>query len=66
MKSVRLIFNLAAVLCLMLGGVWVLQGIGVLPGSFMTGETAWAVYGALLILVALAALVTLNRGRPTD
>jgi hypothetical protein len=66
MKSVRLIFNLAAVLCLMLGGVWVLQGIGVLPGSFMTGETEWAVYGALLILVALAALVTLNRGRPTD
>ena len=57
MKSVRLIFNSAAALCLILGGVWVLQGIGVLPGSFMTGETEWAVYGGLLILVALAALV---------
>jgi LPXTG-motif cell wall-anchored protein len=66
MKLVRLIFNLAAVLSLILGCVWVLQGIGVLPGSFMTGETAWAVYGGLLILVALAALVALNRRRHTD
>lgn len=61
MKSVRLIFNAAAALGLILGGVWVLQGIGVLPGSFMTGETEWAVYGGLLVLVALAALVALNR-----
>lgn len=24
------------------GGVWFLQGIGVLPGSFMSGQTKWA------------------------
>ena len=64
MNAVRLIFNVAAVLSLILGGVWVLQGIGVLPGSFMTGETEWALYGGLLILFALAALVALNRRRP--
>ncbi len=33
------------------GGVWMLQGIGVLPGSFMTGQMFWAVAG-LLALVA--------------
>ena len=38
-----------------MGGVWTLQGIGVLPGSFMTGQTFWAVAG-LLTLVAGAAL----------
>lgn len=27
------------------GAVWFLQGINVLPGSFMTGQTKWAVIG---------------------
>ncbi len=38
-----------------MGDVWTLQGIGVLPGSFMTGQTFWALAG-LLTLVAGAAL----------
>ena len=42
-------------LMVLMGGVWTLQGIGVLPGSFMTGQTFWAVAG-LLTLVAGAAL----------
>ena len=33
------------------GGVWMLQGVGVLPGSFMTGQTFWAVVGALMLVV---------------
>ena len=35
------------VLMLLLGSIWILQGINLLPGSFMTGQTQWAVYGAL-------------------
>jgi hypothetical protein len=42
-------------LMVLMGGVWALQGIGILPGSFMTGQTFWAVAG-LLTLVAGAAL----------
>jgi hypothetical protein len=42
-------------LMVLMGGVWTLQGIGVLPGSFMTGQTFWSVAG-LLTLVAGAAL----------
>lgn len=42
-------------LMVLMGGVWTLQGIGLLPGSFMTGQTFWAVAG-LLTLVAGAAL----------
>jgi hypothetical protein len=34
-----------------MGGVWLLQGVGVLPGSFMTGQTFWAVVGALMLAV---------------
>ena len=42
-------------LMVLMGGVWTLQGVGVLPGSFMTGQTFWAVAG-LLTIVAGAAL----------
>jgi hypothetical protein len=36
---------LGAVLALA-GAIWLLQGVGVLRGSFMTGSTLWAVIGA--------------------
>ena len=34
----RSLLTVLAVLCDVTGGVWILQGIGVLPGSFMTGQ----------------------------
>ena len=34
-----------AVVLLVVGAVWVLQGVGLLGGSFMTGEALWAVIG---------------------
>jgi uncharacterized membrane protein HdeD (DUF308 family) len=57
----RIALNVAAVLCLLVGCVWFLQGINVLPGSFMTGQTKWAVYGALLLLVGVGLLIRGNR-----
>ena len=47
--------NIVAVLFLLVGTIWFLQGINVLPGSFMTGQTRWAVYGG----IAIAAGITL-------
>jgi len=34
------------------GIVWILQGIGVLPGSFMTGQIVWAAIGAVLLFAS--------------
>ena len=45
---------------MVVGLIFFLQGINVLPGSFMTGQTKWAVYGALMI-IAGTVLVTLSR-----
>jgi hypothetical protein len=59
----RIVLNVAGVLCLLIGGVWFLQGINVLPGSFMTGQPKWAVIGALLVLVSIGALIAANRRR---
>jgi uncharacterized membrane protein HdeD (DUF308 family) len=55
--------NVLAVVCLLLGCVWILQGINILPGSFMTGQTKWAIYGALLVVVGIGLLISANRRR---
>ena len=47
------------------GWVWILQGVGILPGSVMTGQTVWAVIGAILVTVAGALLVYVLRSRLT-
>ena len=38
-------------LMILTGGVWLLQGIGILPGSFMTGQPFWAVMGAICLVI---------------
>ncbi|MEA2765968.1 MAG: hypothetical protein QOK07_2372 [Gemmatimonadaceae bacterium] len=57
----RIVLNVLGVLCLILGCVWILQGINILPGSFMTGQTKWAIYGGVLVVVAVALLTSANR-----
>jgi hypothetical protein len=59
----RVAVNLLGVLCLLVGSVWILQGINVLPGSFMTGQTKWAIYGALLATIGIGLLISANRRR---
>ena len=41
---------LGAILVLF-GAVWLGQGIGLLPGSFMTGQLMWAIIGLVLLVV---------------
>ena len=59
----RITLNVAGVLCLLVGCVWIFQGINILPGSFMTGQTKWAIYGGLMVVVGLGLLISANRRR---
>jgi hypothetical protein len=59
----RISFNVVGVLCLVVGCVWFLQGINILPGSFMTGQSKWAVYGAILFVAGIVLLIRANRRR---
>jgi uncharacterized membrane protein HdeD (DUF308 family) len=59
----RISLNVVGVLCLVVGCTWFLQGINVLPGSFMTGQTKWAVYGGLLLIVGIVVLIRANKRR---
>jgi hypothetical protein len=59
----RIALYVAGALCALVGCVWFLQGVNVLPGSFMTGQTRWAVYGALVFLVGVGLFVAAGRRR---
>jgi len=59
----RIALTVSGVLCLLVGCVWILQGINILPGSFMTGQTKWAIYGGLLVIVGIGLLISANRRR---
>ncbi len=60
----RIVLSIAGVLFLIAGCVWILQGINVLPGSYMTGQTKWAIYGAISAVAGVVLLTFANRGRP--
>jgi hypothetical protein len=55
---------LGGLLLVVIGVVWFLQGIGLLPGSFMTRSTFWAVAGAVVVIAGIWVLVGVARRRP--
>ena len=57
----RIVLNVAGALAVLMGTIWVLQGVNVLPGSFMSGQIRWAVYGAIAILLGVMTLRRANR-----
>lgn len=59
----RIALNVSGILFLLVGCIWILQGINILPGSFMTGQTKWAIYGGLLAVVGIGILMSANRRR---
>jgi hypothetical protein len=49
----RIVLRVVAVLLMGMGIVWILQGVNVLPGSFMTGQIQWAYRGGLTAALGL-------------
>jgi hypothetical protein len=58
----RIIVTVGSLVAL-IGLVWLLQGLGTLPGSFMTGSQFWAAMGALMILVGVVVVALGLRGK---
>ncbi len=59
----QLTLNIVGALLILFGAIWFLQGINVLPGSFMTGQIRWAVYGGIAAAAGVALLWTAKRRR---
>jgi len=53
--------TIIGILLILAGGVWFFQGINLIPGSVMTGQTSWAVYGVIAVLVGAGLLVYASR-----
>jgi hypothetical protein len=48
------------------GLVWFGQGVGAIPGSFMTGDPTWAWIGAACVVVGAAIALVEVRSRRAD
>jgi hypothetical protein len=60
MKGTAIVFG---ILLALLGAVWIGQGVGLIKGSFMTGQAMWAWIGAGCLIVGAALIVGgLRRG----
>ncbi len=57
----KIVLSIAGILLILTGLVWFFQGINLLPGSFMTGQPKWAVYGALTFLIGAGILLNARR-----
>jgi hypothetical protein len=57
----RIALNFFGVLLVLFGSIWFLQGINILPGSFMTGQVRWAVYGGIAVAAGVGLLFRANR-----
>ena len=55
------LLNIIGMLIILAGGVWFLQGINILPGSYMTGDPQWAINGGIAILAGAGLLIWANR-----
>jgi hypothetical protein len=51
MRTLSLVIGGIATLA---GVVWILQGSGMLPGSFMTGQRMWLIIGIVVAIIGLA------------
>jgi len=58
MKNILTIFS---VLFFLAGAVWFFQGINILPGSFMTGQIQWAIYGGLAMVAGVGLFSVARR-----
>ncbi len=59
----RITLTVVGAILVLFGAIWFFQGINVLPGSFMTGQIRWAVYGGIAIVLGIGLLFAARRRR---
>jgi len=48
----KILLSVISVLVFLAGLVFFLQGVNILPGSYMTGDPQWAINGALMMVMS--------------
>lgn len=57
----KMILNFIGVILILAGGTFFLQGINILPGSFMTGNPQWVINGGVMVVMGLGLMLWANR-----
>lgn len=57
----KTVLNVIGVLLALGGLVWFFQGIGVLPGSFMSSDPTWAVIGIITVIIGAGLVYYANK-----
>jgi hypothetical protein len=60
-STIKTILKVFAILLFLAGLTFFLQGINVLPGSYMTGDPQWAVNGSIVMVVSIGLFWFANR-----
>jgi len=53
----RVFLNILGFAMITMGVIWILQGINILPGSFMTGQIQWAYRGGIAAALGTAIVL---------
>jgi hypothetical protein len=53
----RIFLNIIGILLILAGGTFFLQGISILPGSYMTGDPQWAINGGILVVIGIGLMI---------
>ncbi|RUY11426.1 hypothetical protein EOA25_06025 [Mesorhizobium sp. M2A.F.Ca.ET.040.01.1.1] len=59
----RLIRSVLTLIVLGVGALWSLQGLGLVGGSFMTGQTQWLYIGLVTMLAGIVGLRWASQSR---
>lgn len=65
MAAIRVIVQIIALLAILMGLLWIGQGLGIImwpKESFMLADRTWAVNGSILAAAGLLVIVLLRRG----
>lgn len=57
------LLNILGVILVLIGVIWILQGVNILPGSFMSGHILYAVLGIIVGALGAFLLTFTNRKR---
>lgn len=55
--------NVFGAIFIFVGFIWLFQGLNVLPGSFMTGSSFWAVMGIIVGVIGAGLLSKFGRSK---
>ncbi len=60
---IKILLKIIAILLILSGGIWLLQGLNLLPGTFMRGNPQWVVNGVVTMLIGTGLFWFVNRNK---